>query len=299
VITSIEIENYRGIRKGVLSELPRIAVLTGPNGCGKSSVLEAIEIGSNVGGVSSQVVNRWASPSAHYRWLIYRGDHGPARARVAWSDGRYLQKQVAASQSGFGDGVVDGGQLEDNLRAAIFVEQRAGRPSQKLHQAFTECRRRGGDQLVSDLLRAVDPKTKGLEILTEGDTPVLHIASEDRTVPVALSGDGMEALVRIALELSQRKDGTFLIEEPETHQHSRALLRTARILVAAARNGAQIILSTHSMELLDDMLADLKDEELDWLAVYRLRLIQGDLRVLRMSGSEANRARTDIEDDLR
>ena len=53
------------------------------------------------------------------------------------------------------------------------------------------------------------------------------------------------------------------------------------------------------MELLDDMLASLKDPELDMLAVYRLRLIGGELKVLRMPGKEVNAARTEIEDDLR
>jgi len=114
-----------------------------------------------------------------------------------------------------------------------------------------------------------------------------------------LAGDGMESLVRLALELSQREHGTFLIEEPESHQHTAAVVRSARIIAAAAKLGCQIILSTHSMELLDGILASLSADEIDMLAVYRLRLVQGELKVHRMPGIEVNAARAGIEDDLR
>ena len=43
-ITSLEIDNFRGISRVALSALPGAVVLAGPNGCGKSSVLDALRL---------------------------------------------------------------------------------------------------------------------------------------------------------------------------------------------------------------------------------------------------------------
>lgn len=300
MIQSISIENYRGIRKGELLDLPRIAVLTGPNGCGKSSVLEAVQIGSSPQSTVSNVIGRRSDHQNPVRWLTHSGLYGEAKFRVAWVGGAWRGRMLITDAGGIREKVSDSvGQVASAVETASFVEQRIGRPRPSLHQLFSETRLRGGVETARSLLAEVDPTIRGLEILTEGEAPVLHLAYDDRVVPAVLAGDGMESLVRLALELSQRKTGTFLIEEPEAHQHSAAILRSARIIVAAARLGSQIILSTHSMELLDDMLAALSVEELDLLAVYRLRLVHGELKVLRMPGKDVNAARTEIEDDLR
>ena len=301
MIQSIQIENYRGIRKGELSDLPRIAVLTGPNGCGKSSVLEAVQIGSSRDSCLHAVVGRRSDVPNPHRWLSPRGEFAQGACTVRWRDGYWIKKVLSPYSGGCNESTSTSSSGASQERGgAIFVEQRAGRPRPTMHRLFSETRlRRDGVESACKLLAEVDATIRGLEILTEGDTPILHIVYDDRVVPAALAGDGMESLVRLALELSQRKDGTFLIEEPEAHQHSAAILRSARILVAAARLGSQILLSTHSMELLDDLLGALRDDELDLLAVYRLRLVQGELKVLRMPGKEVHSARTEIEDDLR
>lgn len=300
MIQSISIENYRGIRKGELLDLPRIAVLTGPNGCGKSSVLEAVQIGSSSDSMINEVIGRRSEHRNPHRWLTHGGGYGEVKFRVTWIGGVWRERTLYAQSGSFRETPNSGGQAGNAaVESASFVEQRMGRPRPSLHQLFSETRLRGGAEAARSFLAEVDPTIRGIEILTEGDVPVLHLAYDDRVVPAVLAGDGMESLVRLALELSQRKKGTFLIEEPEAHQHSAAILRSARIIVAAARLGSQIILSTHSMELLDDMLAALRDEELDLLAVYRLRLVHGELKVLRMPGKEVNTARTEIEDDLR
>lgn len=42
MITAIEIENFRGIKKGRIDDFKRINLLVGANGSGKSTVLEAL-----------------------------------------------------------------------------------------------------------------------------------------------------------------------------------------------------------------------------------------------------------------
>jgi hypothetical protein len=47
VITTVEMEWLRGVRRGKLSGLTELTVLTGPNSCGKSTVLDALLLGAS------------------------------------------------------------------------------------------------------------------------------------------------------------------------------------------------------------------------------------------------------------
>ena len=47
-----------------------------------------------------------------------------------------------------------------------------------------------------------------------------------------------------------------MLEEPEVHEHPAAMRQSARAILAAIRRDIQIILSTHSVELIDALLAE-------------------------------------------
>lgn len=59
-IVSVEIRAFRGIMKGCLEELGQLTILTGTNGCGKSTVLDAILCGASprVGDAVGRAVKR-------------------------------------------------------------------------------------------------------------------------------------------------------------------------------------------------------------------------------------------------
>ncbi|NQT14746.1 MAG: ATP-binding protein [Planctomycetes bacterium] len=154
------------------------------------------------------------------------------------------------------------------------------------------------DQVLS-IFKQVVPGARDIRILTEGNEPLVHIVYGDHSVPAALAGDGMYSLLRLSFELASRPDGTVLLEEPEVHQHPGAIRQTVRAILAAVRRGIQVVLTTHSLELIDCLLAESSDEDIEKLSLYRLQLEQGVLRSHRMSGSEINFARTEIENDLR
>ena len=103
-----------------------------------------------------------------------------------------------------------------------------------------------------------------------------------------------------ALELSIRSDGVVLLEEPEVHQHPGALRQSARAVWAAVNRGVQVVISTHSIELIDMLLVEAPTDGLDRLSLFRLALDgTGDLRTSRLTGPQIQSARTEIEDDLR
>ena len=62
-------------------------------------------------------------------------------------------------------------------------------------------------------------------ILTEHsdatDRPIVHLVFDAYSIPAALAGDGIHALLQLGLELISMSAGTMLLEEPEAFQHPR------------------------------------------------------------------------------
>jgi hypothetical protein len=77
VITSLHVQGLRGIREGRLGDLPSLAILMGPNGCGKSTVLEALLLGASndvADAVGRCVARRLELPSGSAFLFANRGD---------------------------------------------------------------------------------------------------------------------------------------------------------------------------------------------------------------------------------
>ena len=55
----------------------------------------------------------------------------------------------------------------------------------------------------------------------------------------------------------------FLVEEPEAHQHPAVIAQAAKVLLGAARRGVQIMASTHSLELIDALVANADAADLE------------------------------------
>ena len=188
---------------------------------------------------------------------------------------------------------------------ARLIEPSAGANHAPLHRVYSEATRGGGLAYAIDLLREVIDGLVDLRVLTfedeAGDTPILHLDFGTHTVPVAGAGSGVYALVRLALELAAVRSGLALIEEPEVHQHPRALHQSARVLHAAAARGVQVVLSTHSLDLIDSLVASADGEAgLERLRVVRIaRTKDGELRSSVYAGREVAEARDAVGEDLR
>ena len=109
----------------------------------------------------------------------------------------------------------------------------------------------------------------------------------------------MRLLLQQCLELAAPEGGVVLLEEPEVHMHPGAIRQIARAVLAAVERKVQVVLTTHSLELIDSLLSETKTEDLDKLSFYRLQLREGTLKSSRLSGGEASVARDQIQDDLR
>src|SRR5580704_18693644 len=73
MITSLDIQNLRGIRQGKLDGLRPLTILLGPNGCGKSTVLEAAGVacaGGSAGAAFTALASReWLGLAGLSYWF--------------------------------------------------------------------------------------------------------------------------------------------------------------------------------------------------------------------------------------
>lgn len=93
--------------------------------------------------------------------------------------------------------------------------------------------------------------------------------------------------------------GGAILEEPEAHLHAAAMTRSARAIHAAVRRNIQCVVTTHSIELVDQLLATATADDLSRLAVIRLGLVDGALRSSAFIGPDVAAARDELDMDLR
>jgi predicted ATPase len=331
VISAVEIRNFRGIQRGTLEGLTPLTVLVGPNASGKSTILDALLIGANpVPGYAVGQVGIRRRDVESGRWLFWKSHadtepeisvttHGgevrhcaltldPSspndRSRItcrvrdgvdAWCD----PILVVVGPDNHYEYETWSRALADVPEIALY-EGKLSRIETPLHKLFTKTREQGRREEVKAIVDVVIPGVLDIEILAPGDSPVVYFTFDDYSAPVATAGDGVETLLRLCFALASRPSGVVLVEEPELHKHPGALHQCAMAILAALRRGIQIIFSTHSLELIDAILAETRDgAELDKLSVHRVRLTDGWLKSHRLAGSEIAFARTTIEDDLR
>ena len=329
MISSLSIERLRGIRHGTLKDLTPLVVLVGRNGSGKSTVLDALMLAtlpSPSQAIVRAVSRRKELPQAA-RWLLWRtGDEGPAAITVSPSEGPQrtavlrrirlvgidsmelglkVDGEVAQGIANYsGDTVprAHDSKLLSSQHQFSDVRLIEFQPDghAPLHVLYTEAFRVGRRQEVRQLLAEILPGLEDIQILTEGDQPVVHLLYPWGSVPAAMAGDGILSLIIFSLEMASRPGGVVLLEEPEVYQHPAALRQTARAVWAAVRRGVQVILSTHSLDLIDHLVNEAMDQDIDRLALFRLLLDEkGELQSTRIAGPDIALARRDIGDDLR
>jgi predicted ATPase len=180
-----------------------------------------------------------------------------------------------------------------------LVDPRPGGTHASLSRSYTDAVEDGRLPEVEQIVAEVVPGLTHIHNLTnEAGVGIVHLAFSDHSVPVAVAGDGIQTLVQVCFALAQLPGTTVLLEEPEATQHPRSIYQSGRAIAAAVKRGVQVILSTHSLDLIDALRAELGDD-LPKLTVHHLACPDGALSVVRYSGSEVAIARDTIGEDLR
>lgn len=338
MITSVEIENLRGVRHGKLEGLGPLTILTGPNGGGKSTVLDALLIGASPdpGDAVGRAVRRRVTTLGGAQWLFERGsrkarltlrDDGGSRwtrdlefldrateeleeellrrrspapfSMIRLQEDLYADN-AASTSTGFGfdnQYVAEGeGSGKTTVRFLRLVDP--GRPI-PLHDSFSAADLAGRVAEVEELVRDLVEGLRSLKVLTAHSRPFLAISTENGSLPVGLAGDGIQAFVQTAIEMAVAPGGLVLLEEPEVYQHPKAIWQTACALLVNMRRGVQIVLTTHSLELIDALIGEATDQDIEKMVVLNMGLEDGELRYGRRHGEAITFARQTLENDLR
>jgi predicted ATPase len=300
VIRSVEIKGLRGIREGKLEDLAPLTILVGPNGSGKSTVLDALYMCSQRRDpVAAMAAARpMEKARRETRWLSYRsGQLEKLELGIAMDDGDEASVKYKITPDGRNLTRTESKVLTlPNVRLITSYLWESTPPLDELYTTAVENGRR---EEMNEIIREVVPGALHAEILTDQGKPVVHVVFQDHSVPAALVGDGVLAAIRLTIELAACRRGLVLLEEPEVHQHPRAIWQTARAVVAAARRTVQVVLTTHSLELIDALVSAATAEDRKRIALYRVVLDNGKLESSRLTGEDIAFARCQIEDDLR
>jgi energy-coupling factor transporter ATP-binding protein EcfA2 len=180
----------------------------------------------------------------------------------------------------------------------VDVETVRGRGA--LENAYSELERSGQARRVVEALRTSQPGLTDLRILKIGEEFVLHsLLTSPPPIPAYVAGDGFKRFLELAAAMLPLEPGVVLLEEPESYQHPRYLRELATLMLSAARAGTQVILSTHSLELIDTLLGAPEAEGLAYPSVHRLRLADGELTGVTLDRERALALRHELLEDLR
>ena len=271
MITNITLQNFKCFRE--LEVNPKlITVFIGPNGTGKSSVLQALLLLKQSAGSSRPVYQG--------KFIDLRGEtdvipnflKGPAPFSVnfrvsgfqAPSSDLTLEKLrfVSASRGlarptyALGDSYVEHitslqglGVQEEQLATNLVLSEE--RLSNLLHK------------VTGTGLRAETVPSRAVEVKSLTPAGAVNMVAE---------GFGANALIQLFHQLIiADKGATVLIEEPEIHLHPKAQAELAEVLADTAKtDGKQIIMTTHSEHVAGRLLTLVAENKLtiDDLAIY-------------------------------
>jgi hypothetical protein len=269
MISSIEIQNFRGFANMKVEGLGLVNLVVGRNNTGKTSFLEAISILTNPDQVYS--TNSILRPNEDSRgdrfnpWLI-RDGAPDSQAQILGQDeqGKWgTAFRLPDSKDPWPPGVIQHTSTP-HVKVGIVNQQHPKLKAQTIsvhHRSpadmattFAEAVRpsEGEDQMES-LLRSVDNRIRTVRLdYTQGQQPFIVVdVGLSRKVPLSQVGQGVYRLVAIFSELLGQKPNICFIDEIENGIHYSVLTQVWEgIAEVAERFQTQVFATTHSGECL-------------------------------------------------
>jgi hypothetical protein len=143
-------------------------------------------------------------------------------------------------------------------------------------------KQRGHDGALVELLRAVDGRLSGIEILAPGgDVAELFVRLDNGTpmLPVTLMGDGFQRALEIGAVAAAHGWPTLFIDEIENGMHHLVMEPLWRwIATLSRRRNLQVFATTHSEECINAACQAFQELDDDGLRVIRLDRLESGTR---------------------
>ena len=304
----LDIANLRGVVHGAIQGLSPLSILTGRNGCGKSTILDAALLllaeNGDLGALSRVIGRRTPRSDIGKPYLIPFGR--PATIKI--------EGEFAASQQTLEIVCGARGPTETPRRkpaggwsfpgvALLGIDRE---DANDLDKAFAAVADQGASAVLrlEELIQHAFPEvTRILTRVSEGaQRTYVSFVVPDGSFPAHLAGDGVQRLFLTACAAATLPAGVLLMEEPECYQHPANMTLLAKVLVDAVRSGTQVILTTHSIEFVDRILSASSNNAkrlLEQVTVHLVGLHAGQLSARTIQGGDAIEARKTVELELR
>ena len=293
MITNILLENFKCFRQ--LEINPKLlTVLIGPNGTGKSSVLQALlllkqSVGKGRIEFNGEFLNLsgWCDiipnfldncPSIYFcfadnqcgnefEYYYTEPYPDPSQSPIIVTDAPPLkQLRIVPATRGL---VRPQYRLADKYTEQVSPSY--GFDAQEAQTASNLAYRRPLEESLSNLLK----KVTGTGLRAEPTPPQLvevKSTTLSGAVNIVTEGFGANALILLLHQLlTADKGATILIEEPEIHLHPKAQAELAEVLADVAKShDKQLIITTHSEHFASRLLTLIAEKQLtaDELAIY-------------------------------
>lgn len=319
MLTSITVENFRGIERLHVEGLGRVNLIIGRNDSGKTALMEAMELaalpddtgwilvarqqGRGVDAKPVEFDDFWLPVfrqmnaqrgfqiestdfiTGHTRLTVKRTDSPTSTATVdlgaplglvrAWT----LECKIVGHQPVSrliqlnNQGLQIPPQATTRLDGRLWISSSPQLDASEV-KAFSKLKQRGRDGAVTELLRLINNRISGIEILAPGgDRAGIYIRLENEgLVSLYMMGEGMKRCFEFAISLAANMDSTPLfIDELENGLHHSIMESLwAWIAQATRERNIQLFATTHSEECVQAASRVFKGQDDDGLRVIRL-----------------------------
>lgn len=284
--TELHIEQYRKLKNIDVINLKRVNIFVGGNNMGKTSMLEAFYLLSQLNDINTyfdlEKYRGKFSNEFHSIWMdrnfisdIHLSGHFNNANAALEIKSNTLEEDI--DKTGYLSSILVEASVKDvHFNSSIHLysnkepESRYAQSRILCRAAFTSPYRYNGSLLqtahtaavkegyfdiVKDFIREkLDSSIKNIELVSEAGENRFMVSTENAEKPIDLTkyGEGLQRIFEIALLLGYCRDGVLCIDEIDSALHKSLLLDFTKFIQQMSQQfNVQIFLSTHSKECID------------------------------------------------